>query len=111
MKDNKILCEECGREITEEISDKYNGLCQSCYEELEEDDDDESTYTIKNRVASFFYSLSSIILFISVLIAIISFSDNNPLIGTIAIITGIISPMFLYGFGEIIQLLEDIKNK
>ena len=37
--------------------------------------------------------------------------EEFVVLGAIVIVGSIITAIFIYGFGEIIQLLEDIKNK
>lgn len=39
--DKKYVCEVCGKEITEEDSDSYDGLCWECWDDrLTEESDD-----------------------------------------------------------------------
>ena len=41
--DKRYMCERCGREITQEEYETYDGMCQDCYEieidELDYEDD------------------------------------------------------------------------
>lgn len=65
---------------------------------------------IENSVATIIQGLAILEGFIAAIIGIIAIVDAQ-LIGFAIIIGGIISAIFVYALGEIIQLLEDIKNK
>lgn len=65
---------------------------------------------IKNRVAKLIKVISIISLIIGVIIGITQL-DTYSILGITYIVISIISSIFVYGLGEIIQLLEDIKNK
>lgn len=64
----------------------------------------------KNRVAKLIKVISIISLIIGVIIGITQL-DTYSILGITYIVISIISSIFVYGLGEIIQLLEDIKNK
>ena len=53
MKEERCYCEACGKEITCEESEQFNGFCQECCAELEvtdldaldDEEDEDSLYT------------------------------------------------------------------
>ena len=70
----------------------------------------ETTQKKNNIVAVVIKVLAIILAVLSVLVGLISIADTLPT-GITIILTGLISSVFIYATGEIIQLLEDIKNK
>lgn len=117
MENNINQCRECCRDISEEDSKKYKGYCKSCYKDLEESKyQKEASRNIQNNynnVARIIKAISIIACIIGILGSLIMFSEYL-ITGGLAfsiIIGSIITSVFFYGYGEIIQLLEDIKNK
>ncbi len=109
-------CKECCRNITEEEYKKYNGLCKKCYDLNQEDNSEENTsenYSNRkyNKTAILIKSIAIIGLIIGLCIGFSRIEEYKEELGAIYIITSIISGIFIYALGEIIQLLEDIKNK
>lgn len=70
---------------------------------------DANTYS-KNKVAILLKIFSIIILIVGIIVGIIQL-DTYSILGISYIIVSIILSIFIYGLGEIVQLLEDIKNK
>ena len=66
---------------------------------------------IENSVATIIQGLAILDCFIIVIIGIIAIINLQLLIGFAIIVGGIILAIYKYALGEIIQLLEDIKNK
>lgn len=101
-----LRCEKCDREISALENKLYSGYCEDCY-------DDICNINENNGIASMLKNISIII----AVICIISFiakmvNDEIEIIaGIVLIIATVVGALFGYGFGEIIQLLEDIKNK
>ena len=110
-------CKECCREISEEDSKKYKGYCKSCYREKynSNNDDIKDTNPLVDKLNIIVKLLHIIGYILFIIIGIILFINEEFLYGFIIIIGGIIltllSTIFLEVSAEIIQLLEDIKNK
>ena len=104
MENNINQCRECCRDISEEDSKKYKGYCKSCFNLKDNDSDEECT---RNNVAKLIQELSRVIIILSIIISIFVGIENVILAIIIFLSTGFAS-LILYGFGEIIQLLEDI---
>lgn len=104
MEDIEKQCKECCRNISEEDSKKYNGYCKNCFNSKDEEADEEC---IRNNVANLIQTLSKIIVILSIIISILVGTENGTLAVIIFLSTSFAS-LILYGFGEIIQLLEDI---
>lgn len=108
-------CKECCRDITEDDYNTYDRYCKICYKDKEQDDDynedDEERKT--NFIAQRIKGIAGIIITIGIIAGIIMCSSMEEFVvlGVIVIVGSIITAIFIYGFGEIIQLLEDIKNK
>lgn len=105
---NISICNNCKKDL--KTGDSINGLCENCSQEKNKVNNNKNIKeTNENTVAL-------ILKFIAVLTAIIGFLygaslDNNEEIGAIFIIVSFISAVFIYGFAEIIQKLENIENK
>lgn len=97
-------CKECCRDISDEDFKKYNGYCKKCFKQKNNDSEEEC---IRNNVAKFIQELSKIIVILSIIISIFVATENVILAVIIFLSTSFMS-LILYGFGEIIQLLEDI---
>lgn len=63
--------------------------------------------TIKNSVANIIKALAIVEVIIAIVVGLITIEE----FGIFVIVGSIISAVFIYALGEIIQLLEDIKNK
>ena len=110
---NVVVCKECCREITAEEAKEYGGLCKKCYALSQEDNESTNNYEIKkrNKTAIIIKSIAIIGLIIGLCIGFSQLGEYEEELGVIYIIASIISGIFTYALGEIIQLLEDIKNK
>ena len=109
-------CKECCREITEREAEQYGGYCRKCYnlkkqyEETKEDDNKRRNG--ENRVATIIKVISIIGAIVGVCFGFSQFdSYKSEGIGVTIIVASVVSAIFVYALGEIIQLLEDIKNK
>lgn len=105
-------CKKCDIEISALEDNLYSGYCENCYEDIY--GKKVNNYINKNN------GFASMLKFISIIIAVICIiafivemvNDEIEIIAGIAlIIATVMGTLFVYGFGEIIQLLEDIKNK
>lgn len=65
------------------------------------------TTNIKNSVANIIKGLAILEVIIAIVVGFITIEE----FGIFVIVGSIISAIFIYAIGEIIQLLEDIKNK
>ena len=123
----KFQCKECCRDITEEEYKAYKGYCKNCYgerknierrkeiynnENNESENIEEFEDNGKNIVASIIKGIAVISAIAGVIVGLVSIDAlNSGVIAAVIIISSIISSIFIYALGEIIQLLEDIKNK
>lgn len=123
-----MKCKECCKDISAYDYRKNAGYCKKCYSKninedytYNADKKEETHYKYNNEYnnISKTRNINTIAKFIKVLAiieGIIGFivgliSENSLMIGLLYISISVISAMFIYGFGEMIQLLEDIKNK
>lgn len=105
-------CKLCNKEISPLEDKLYSGYCENCYEDIY--GKKVNSYINENN------GFASMLKFISIIIAVICIiasiaemvNDEIEIIAGIALIIATVAgALFVYGFGEIIQLLEDIKNK
>lgn len=115
-----VCCKKCNKEISAVENNIYSGYCEKCYEEIEgkkQVSDKNDSYlpncNKNNIVAKITKSISIIIVIISILVFIVGIATEEiEEMGDVTIIViSLVSSVFIYGYGEIIQLLEDIKNK
>ena len=113
-------CKECCRDITEDDYNAHDGYCMFCYPDKEEilyskenyNNAPKTSYRELNKIATIIKIIAIIVAIVGVCIGIGQFeSYRTEELGWIYIIVSIISAVFVYALGEIIQLLEDIKNK
>lgn len=102
-------CRECCREISEEDMHNYNGYCKSCYEEIERKKTERESNNI-NYIAQIIKMISVLCGIIGIFYGLSLLEYDEEMVLPIIVSTVLVS-IFFYGFGEIIQLLEDIKNK
>lgn len=108
LQENKNVCNNCKKDL--KTGESINGLFENC---SQEENTGNNNRNIKETTEN---TVALILKFIAVLTAIIGFLygaslDNNKEIGVIFIIVSFISAVFIYGFAEIIQKLENIENK
>lgn len=113
-----IYCKSCNKEISALENNIYRGYCENCYEILREKKTKCDNHTHANNVIATIIKTISIILFIIVIARFVfsiassfEIEMESIIISIIIMIGTCIGSVFIYGFGEIIQLLEDIKNK
>lgn len=97
------------------------GFIIACIKFTTRDEEEKNTYTEnnyiknetnnKNKMAKLLSNLGIIIAIVGFIVGLILFCNGNIVYGIITIICSIICMIFILAFSEIIQLLEDIKNK
>lgn len=110
-----MKCKRCKKECME--SELNNGYCYECYQKYK--DDITELKNVNNEVADTIKKISKIIKILGYLGSVILlfvyiyvFSFLSGIIFTILeVFTIIVATTLLDGFAEIIQLLENIKNK
>lgn len=110
----QLYCQKCCREITEEEAEQYEGYCRKCYtlEKQYREEDNDKMKNGENRVATIIKVISIIGAIIGVCFGFSQFdSYKSEGMGVTIIVASVVSAIFVYALGEIIQLLEDIKNK
>ena len=118
-----MQCKECCKDISEEEYNSHNGYCKSCYKDRYYIENNKKRYnqnvansidyeeeSTTNTVAKFI-KIIAILEAISGIILGLMFIEYLEIMIIVVIVASIISSAFIYALGEIIQLLEDIKNK
>lgn len=120
----KKQCKECCRDISEEEYNRYKGYCRNCYsdrnniesakrnfnndtsEQIEYESDAPKTNTVAKmiKVIAILEGVAGIILGLGCI-------EDLELYSVVIMVAGFISAVFIYSIGEIIQLLQDIKDK
>lgn len=118
-------CKECCKDIPEEEYNSHKGYCKSCYNDRyniekakrqfnktdnntnDNEEEEKSTTNIVAKVIKIIAILNAIA---GVILGLVGIEDFE-VYAVIFIVASIISSIFIYAIGEIIQLLEDIKNK
>lgn len=113
---DKLKCKVCG--TTKGVD--FEGMCKNCYLlsigcKLDDDfpqEEKNSKKRIINKIADIYNTLAMLSIVFGIIIAVIvSISISSILVGFYIFISFFASWLFLRTFSEIIQLLEDIKNK
>lgn len=101
-------CKKCRKECLE--TELKEGFCVDCYKRY--DGNITKLKTSKNVVAQYLKNWAMASIVVGMLLAIIGFIANESFLSVICIILGsLIAAGLLRAGSEIIQLLEDIKNK
>lgn len=108
-------CKECYKELSDTEIQKYEGYCQKCYGWNHENEKPTSSFkksysNISNNIVANVIKIIAIISAIAGVILGFIF-EEEIIIKVVIIVIACISSTFAYALGEIIQLLEDIKNK
>ena len=101
-----MKCKKCGKECME--SELVNGFCSDCIKQYGENS--QELKSIDNRIANIFKILVFIIALIGIILAIWGFTINI-FTGILVLISTFLIALMFRAIAEIIQLLEDIKNK
>ena len=117
-----MKCKKCGNEYPS--NELMNGICYDCFEKNQDNTRNENFQVIKednnyktkerkiNHLSSLYNTLSYIFLFLSVFGAIVlAIFFQNAIIVISCLISCLMFWLFLQTASEILQLLEDIKNK
>lgn len=128
----KMQCKECCRDISEEEYNRNSGYCNICYKDRHNIENKKETFnkgensysyiednTIKNKIANKFKLVVNILKFLgysgAILFVVISMIEGEGgygiLIGIGIAIATWFGCLFWEAVAEILQLLEDIKNK
>ena len=115
-------CKECCRDISKEEYDKNKGYCKNCYEEKENIKSEKAKYNntqketkfitpTNNKVAIIIKTIAVIVGVAGIIYGCTMFdSSYTEEIGVVYIIVSIISAVFVYALGEIIQKLQNIED-
>lgn len=115
-------CKECCREISEEEYNSYNGYCKSCYKDSYNIENNKKRYNqiisnsinyekVETNIIAKTIKIIAILEVISGIILCFIFYQYLEIMIIVIIVSSLILGVFIYSLGEIIQLLEDIKNK
>lgn len=107
-------CKLCNKEILPLEEVLYKGYCENCYESIYVPSENINNHSNRNNAIGTLIKCLSIISAIVCIIVFIIEMQNYTITGiecVLLIIASVVGSIFTYGFGEIIQLLEDIKNK
>lgn len=123
--DNIIICENCyeENEVTRKICKNCgtklyrNGIDENAKKQIKNDDEymnykiSNSYYTNENKIALAIKVIAIISAVLGILASLLLLTlDDNGIIVMIGIVATIISSVFIYALGEIIQKLENIDN-
>lgn len=117
MEKEQEFCKECCREITKSEAEANKGFCTKCYlmRKKEYSNNNISNYSNELRTNIVARIIKVIALIGGIIGVIFGFtlldSYSSEELAFPIIIASIVSAIFVYALGEIIQLLEDIKNK
>lgn len=101
-------CKKCKKSCMD--SELINGFCEEC--RIKYKDNTEQLYNCKNSIANSFKIWASCSIAAGIILAIICFIFSAGVaISVIWIIAALVISALLRAVAEIIQLLEDIKNK
>ncbi len=105
MEEEKEFCKECCREITKSEAEYNKGFCTKCYMMRKKSAEDEENTT--NTVSKVIKAIAIIFAIVGIIGGLISI-EFLEIMSIIIIVMSIIMAIFMYGFGEIIQILQDI---
>ena len=108
-----MRCKRCKMEcLNEELTNGYCSTCAESFEETENNKSYSTEYESSNKIATFIEIISAIFFIIGGFAIIISIPAKfGIMLGIICFLSCSFVAILLRGFAEIIQLLEDIKNK
>lgn len=109
MGEEQDFCKECCKKISKKEFELNKGLCTKCYLSRKKPNGDTKK---SNNVAYIIKSIAIIGAIAGIILGCMQFSSyHTESLGILYIVISVISAVFVYALGEIIQLLEDIKNK
>ena len=102
-----MKCPKCGANITE-----LNEICPKCNTRLDEYEEEQEIQEERNEDKTIFLRIINAVQIIAcIIVAIISFSNEEIANGIIMLIVGFVIFAFIKGFKDIIELLDSINNK
>lgn len=104
-------CSKCNKKIPTNEYVSNGGLCKECMKEKEDYNFSYSIdYKAKSKIAKFIKIIAVLEIIVGFLSGLIFIENLGGVIACIIIGTCVISGIFIYALGEIIQLLQDIAN-
>ena len=102
-----MKCPKCGANITE-----LNEICPKCNTRLDEYEEEQEIQEERNEDKTIFLRIiNAVQIMACIIVAIISFSNEEIANGITVLIFGFIIFAFIKGFKDIIELLDSINNK
>lgn len=102
-----MKCPKCGANITE-----LNEICPKCNTRLDEYEEEQEIQEERNEDKTIFLRIiNAVQIMACIIVAIISFSNEEIANGIIMLIVGFVIFAFIKGFKDIIELLDSINNK
>lgn len=102
-----MKCPKCGANITE-----LNEICPKCNTRLDEYEEEQEIQEERNEDKTIFLRIiNAVQIMTCIIVAIISFSNEEIANGIIMLIVGFVIFAFIKGFKDIIELLDSINNK
>ncbi len=105
-----LKCKSCGKEITPLEYEAHNKYCLDCYINGGKKPEEETNESPQNNIANLLKAFGIILAIVGIFGGFISI-EYLGIYAVVVIVISIISATLIYGIGEIIQLLEDIKRK
>lgn len=103
-----MKCKRCKKECLE--SELTNGFCSECYKKY--GNDVTELKNIKNPIARYFETWTTCCIIVGIILVIIAVIEEYGFLTILGIASSVaVIAMLLRAIAEIIQLLEDIKNK
>ena len=101
-------CKKCKKECME--SEIINGFCSECFQKYK--GDISKLNSISNPIANYFKKWAICSIVAGIIIAVLSIIASYGILTILTIVSiSLVISAFLRAIAEIIQLLEDIKNK
>lgn len=102
-----MKCPKCGANISE-----LDEICPKCNTKLDEYEEEQERQEEKNEDKTIFLRIINAIQIIAcIILAIISFADEEIGNGIVMLIVGFVIFAFIKGFKDMIELLDSINNK
>ena len=103
-----MQCKKCGKECIE--SELTNGFCSDCIEKYGQNS--QEIYYKENHLANTYRILIGVVVLIGIILTIMVLAMTGGIFyGILVVISSALMVLFFRTIAEILQLLEDIKNK
>ena len=109
----RTTCKNCGHLLYNNTQEKNETSSSTAKKRIREKEILKNQYEYNkssNKVATIIKTIAIILAIICTIMGLLAIDELKSL-SIVIILTGVISAIFVYALGEIIQLLEDIKNK